>query len=317
MRFVEEFCKSSDDGKRCRVPTELMQYLPDRYFVYENERYSRVLTLVDEDTIVYGSHDPNKKDEYFIVASKSKRRFLSVLYVNEDGNAAPVEFDQEKVEILDLNGFGERWEGPTLRNSPFGWGNRFDEDGELVYEGFSVFGTYSLYGTEYDPGSHIVLYEGTWCDGRRCGKGESYDRNGSLLCEGEWVNDAPLERKLLITPDNEILHSRIEELVIDDNSGNREDISTVHLSSLPLLNTIQIHNNCFKYVHDVRIENLPALESITIGRHSFKQTDDGFSQRDAQFSCCGNPHLRSIHIGPYSFTEFNSFTVKGTCGMRS
>ena len=61
MRFVEEFCKSSDDGKRCRVPTELMQYLPDRYFVYENERYSRVLTLVDEDTIVMGVMIPTRR----------------------------------------------------------------------------------------------------------------------------------------------------------------------------------------------------------------------------------------------------------------
>ena len=98
-----------------------MQYLPDRYFVYENERYSRVLTLVDEDTIVYGSHDPNKKDEYFIVASKSKRRFLSVLYVNEDGNAVPVDFDQEKIEILDINGYGEQWKASILRSIPFGW----------------------------------------------------------------------------------------------------------------------------------------------------------------------------------------------------
>ena len=98
-----------------------MQYLPDRYFVYENERYSRVLTLVDEDTIVYGSHDPNKKDEYFIVASKSKRRFLTVMYVNEDGNAAPVDFDQENVEPLDTNGFGEQWKAPIMRSTPLAW----------------------------------------------------------------------------------------------------------------------------------------------------------------------------------------------------
>lgn len=219
--------------------------------------------------------------------------------------------------IVDLSDDGDRWEGDALNEQPFGWGVLYDKDNRKVYEGFRMDGVNICYGCKYYADISQIEYEGELCEGMRWGRGVQYDRNGFLVYEGEWVNDAPLERKLLITPDNEILHSRIEELVIDDNSGNREDISTVHLSSLPLLNTIQIHNNCFKYVHDVRIENLPALESITIGRHSFKQTDDGFSQRDAQFSCCGNPHLRSIHIGPYSFTEFNSFTVKGTCGMRS
>ena len=129
------------------VSIESVHSSPNQYFVYENEEYSHVITIVDEDTIVYGSHDPNKKDEYFIVASKRKRRFLSVMYMNEDGNGVPVEFDQDRVEILDIGGFGERWEGPTLRNGPFGWGKRFDDDGELVYEGFSVFGKYSLFGT--------------------------------------------------------------------------------------------------------------------------------------------------------------------------
>lgn len=88
-------------AKRPRVSLDSLHSHPNQYFVYENEEYSRGIAIVDEDTIVYGSHDPNKKDEYYIVVNKNRRRFLSVLYVNEDGNAAPVDFDQEKVEILD------------------------------------------------------------------------------------------------------------------------------------------------------------------------------------------------------------------------
>ena len=90
-----------DEGNGCpdypSVSIESVQSLPDRYFFYENEEYSHVITIVDEDTIVYGSHDPNKKNEYFITASKSKKWFLSVVYMNEDGNAVPVELDQEKI----------------------------------------------------------------------------------------------------------------------------------------------------------------------------------------------------------------------------
>ena len=63
---------------------------------------------MNEDTIAYGSHHSNKRNEYYIMASKGKKRFLSILYVNEDGNASLVDFDQEKVEPLDTYGFGEQ-----------------------------------------------------------------------------------------------------------------------------------------------------------------------------------------------------------------
>ena len=219
--------------------------------------------------------------------------------------------------IVDLSGDGDRWEGDALNEQPFGWGVLYDKDNRRVYEGFRMDGMNACYGCKYYADISQTEYEGELCGGMRWGHGVQYDRNGFRVYEGEWVNDGPLETKLLVTPGNEMLHSRVEELLVDDNSGNREEIGTVLLSSLPVLKTIQIHNNCFKYVRDVRIQNLPTLESITIGRHSCKQTDDGFSQRDAQFSCCGNPLLRSIHIGPHSFPEFNSFTVKGACVVRS
>ena len=100
-------CVGKSPVKHPRVSLDSLHSHPNQYFIYENEEYSRGIAIVDEDTIVYGSHDPNKKDEYYIVVNKNRRRFLSVLYVNEDGNAAPVDFDQEKVEPLDTYGYGE------------------------------------------------------------------------------------------------------------------------------------------------------------------------------------------------------------------
>ena len=278
-----------DEGNGCpdhpSVSIESVQSLPDRYFVYENEEYSHVLTAVDEDTIVYGSHDPNKKKEYFIVASKSKRRFLSVLYVNEDGNAAPVEFDQEKVEILDIGGFGERWEGPTLSNGPFGWGKRFDEDGELVYEGFSVFGEYSLYGTEYDPGSRIVLYEGTWCDGLRCGKGRQFDRTGSLLCNGEWAGGHPITRSHLTVPDSADLLPPIASLIVSLRIGKKSCGSN---SSLVL-------------------QSFPRLKELVIGEESFGKE----SEEEMVFSCTNCPELVTISLEEKAMQFFSKVTVTG------
>ena len=278
-----------DEGNGCpdhpSVSIESVQSLPDRYFFYENEQYSHVLTIVDEDTIVYGSHDPNKKDEYFIVASKSKRRFLTVMYVNEDGNAVPVELDQEKVEILDINGFGERWEGPTLRNGPFGWGKRFDEDGELVYEGFSVFGTYSLYGAEYDPGSHVVLYEGTWCDGRRCGRGESYDRNGSLLCKGEWAGGHPITTSRLTVPDSTDLLPPIASFIV----------------------SLSIGEKCCGSNSSLVLQSFPRLREVEIGEGSFGKK----SEEEMMFACVNCPELEAISLEEKAMQFFSKVTITG------
>ena len=284
MNVGEVIREGEPSSKRFRVSIESVQSLPDRYFVYENEQYSHVITIVDEDTIVYGSHDPNKRKEYFIMASKSKRRFLSVMYVNEDGNAVPVELDQEKIEILDINGFGERWEGPTLRNGPFGWGIRFDDDGELVYEGFSVFGKYSLYGTEYNPGLHIVLYEGTWCDGLRCGIGESYDRNGSLLCEGEWVNDT---------------------YVMDYSCVVLESLDLPSISSLIV--SLIIDEKCCTSNSSLVLQSFPQLKEVVIGEESFGKK----SKEKMVFSCVNCPELVSIVIGEKVMQFFSRMIITG------
>ena len=284
MNNSEVTCEGESPPKRSRISTESVHSLPNQYFFYDNEEYSHVITIVDEDTIVYGSHDPNKRKEYFIMASKSKRRFLSVMYVNEDGNAVPVEFDQEKVEILDIGGFGERWEGPTFRNSPFGWGKRFDEDGELVYEGFSVFGKYSLFGTEYDPGSHVVLYEGTWCDGLRCGRGESYDRNGSLLCEGEWVNDT---------------------YVMDYSCVVLESLDLPSISSLIV--SLIIDEKCCASNSSLVLQSFPRLKEVVIGKESFGKK----SKEKMVFSCVDCPELVSIVIGNKAMQFFSRIIIAG------
>ena len=278
-----------DEGNGCpdhpSVSIESAHSSPNQYFFYENEEYSHVITIVDEDTIMYGSHDPNKRKEYFIVASKSERRFLSVVYVNEDGNAVPVELDQDRVEILDIGGFGERWEGPTLRNGPFGWGKRFDEDGELVYEGFSVFGTYSLYGAEYDPGSHVVLYEGTWCDGRRCGRGESYDRNGSLLCNGEWAGGHPITTSRLTVPDSTDLLPPLASFIVSLGIGKK----------------------CCGSNSSLVLQSFSRLRDLMIGEESFGRKNE----EEAVFACVDCPELVSIGLEEKAMQFFSRMIIMG------
>ena len=285
MNTSEEIEEGNGCPEHPSVSIESVQSLPDRYFFYENEEYSHVITVVDEDTIVYGSHDPNKKDEYFIVASKSQRRFLSVLYVNEEGMAVPVEVDQEKTEIFDIDGLGERWEGPILNNKPFGWGLRFDQEGELVYEGFSVLGKYSLFGTEYNAEGHTILYEGTWCDGRRCGRGRQYDRNGSMVYEGEWVNDNRMTDPIIHVPDSTSLLPPLVSLVV----------------------SIRIGDKCCGSGSSLVLNGYPRLRELVIGSESFGKE----SEEEMVFSCTNCPELVSISVGNRTMIPFKRMTISG------
>lgn len=284
MNNSEVTCEGEPSSKRSRYSIKPFNSLPDRFFVYGNEEYSHVITIMNEDTIVYGNHDSNKKDEYFIMASKSKRRFLYVEYRRSNGKVVPVDFDQEKVEILDIGGLGERWEGPSLEEMPFGWGQRFDDSGELVYEGFSVFGKYSLYGTEYDPNTHTVLYRGTWCDGLRCGIGESYDRNGSLLCKGKWVNDSYVKDDscfVFDSPDLSFIGSHIVTLFVGENCCGSN-------SSLVL-------------------QSFPRLREVVIGNGSFGKK----SEEEMVFVCVNCPMLVRIELGKQAMQFFRKTIITG------
>ena len=65
-------CMEKSPAKRPRVSLDSLHSYPNQYFIYENEEYSRGIAIVDEDTIVYGSHDPKQREELCIVASKTR-----------------------------------------------------------------------------------------------------------------------------------------------------------------------------------------------------------------------------------------------------
>ena len=65
-------CVEESPAKRPRVSLDSLHSYPNQYFIYGNEEYSRGIAIVDEDTIVYGSHDPKQREELCIVASKTR-----------------------------------------------------------------------------------------------------------------------------------------------------------------------------------------------------------------------------------------------------
>lgn len=146
----------------------------------------------------------------------------------------------ERNRTLDLSSTGNRWEGDVLNDGPFGWGVLFNKEGKMVYEGFRIGKVNVCYGRSYYADSGVVEYESEWCGGLRCGRGIQYDRSGVVVFEGEWMNGEHLERSIDLSPDNEVVYSRIEELIVKSDCCNSEEWKELDFRGLRSLQQLRI-----------------------------------------------------------------------------
>ena len=223
----------------------------------------------------------------------------------------------EKNVILDLNDEGRRWEGVLLNGKPFGFGCEFSEEGNLVYEGFVFDGHRVCVGKEFhdDGNNNRCVYEGGYCNNKRWGRGTSYDLNGAVDFDGEWMNNRGIgenEKNIndLIVP------TGIEEFMIDDKKFNDDNITSLHFSPLlARLKRIEIGNVCYRHVREFVIDGLDSLESVKIGERCFGIDDRRYIYDICRITNC--PILRQLEIGNYSFRDFKSFELSNLNSLQS
>ena len=204
-------------------------------------------------------------------------------------------------QVLDLSDDGERWEGDVLNDEPCGWGVLFDSENRRMYEGFRL-EVNMFYGTRYYSDIQKVEYEGEWCEGKRWGRGIQYDRTGIIVFDGEWVNDEPLSKRVVLNRENQLLHNHIEELIVQDNSCNGREWSVLDLSFMPCLRLLQVGDNCFVHVDEVKLIGLNQLESVVIGKECFIGSR---SDQLDHFYLKNCPQLRELKMGCYSFSGYS------------
>ncbi len=213
----------------------------------------------------------------------------------------------EHALVLDLNDDGERWEGDVLNNQPYGWGVLYDSDNRMVYEGFRIRGVNVCYGRSYYPDARVIEYEGGICEGRRWGRGVQYDRKGGVVLEREWMNDdnRMLEKCMVLNEWNQLLHSRIEELIVSDNSCNGREWSALDLSFMSHLRLLQVGKSCFENVKEVKLIGLRELERVVIGENSFtKKKNDYGNDPNRRFYLKDCERVRELKIGCFSFSDY-------------
>ena len=212
----------------------------------------------------------------------------------------------EHNEVLDLNDDGERWEGDVLNNKPYGWGVLYDSEGEKKFEGFRIGGLNVSYGTQYYSDIEVIEYEGEWCEGKRWGRGTQYNRAGKVISKGEWMNNEQLRNQVVLGEENQLLHNRVEELVVSDKSCNGREWTDYDFSVLIKLRELRVGDECFMYVKEVNLIGLSQLERVVIGKNSFTKHKDRYDKDPARhFHLKNCEKLRELKMGRYSFSDYS------------
>ena len=259
---------------------------------------------------LYGYHEGLVKESHSVVM---ELRLNEVTEVNVDSRELLRVNDEdvsgiEHKQVLDLNDDGERWEGDVLNNQPYGWGVLYDSENRRMYEGFRVGDVNVCYGRSYYPENQKVEYEGGICGGMRWGRGTQSDRHGNIVLKGEWMNNEPLSKRVVVNEKNQFLHNHIEELIVSNNSCNGPEWSALDLSLMPHLRLFEVGDECFENVNEMKLIGLSMLERVVIGRESFtKQKNERLLESDPNRHFClkNCERLRELMIGCDSFCDYS------------
>ena len=223
----------------------------------------------------------------------------------------------DHLQVLDLNDDGERWEGDVLNRKPYGWGVLYDCENRRVYEGFRIGEVNVCYGTRYYSDIQKVEYEGEWCEGKRWGKGTHYDRNGNTVFDGEWMNDDNMiEKRVVLSEENQLIHNRIEELIVENNSCNGPEWAALDLSFMSHLRLLQVSDECFMYVKEVKLIGLSKLERVVIGKNSFTREKNHWGNDPTRHFYLKNcDRLRELKIGGYSFSDYSVCEIENDSSL--
>ena len=163
-------------------------------------------------------------------------------------------------------------------------------------------------GCEIEGG--VAVREGTWERGKLKESVELFDgwyvkREGSDMMQLDSLKAKDLRVETHNWNERKNVNERVTELVIPSNCCNEAGWSVLDVSELKCLKSIEIGDECFEYVKEVKLIGLNQLESVVIGKNSFtknKDSDGNDSSRHFYLKNCGR--LRELKIGCYSFSDY-------------
>ena len=220
-----------------------------------------------------------KNDELFHIEKECESEEVMIEYAIEEGKG--------NVSVLN-------------RHPMYEGGYVFDEEKrEVLRHG---------YGCEIEGG--VAVKEGVWEKGELKESTELFDgwyvkveRSEVLRVEDLEVEDMKVE----IHNWNgwEQVNESVTELVIPSNCCNVAEWSVFDVSGLKWLKSIEIGDECFENVNEVKLIGMNRLESVVIGKNSFTKHKGWFGNDPYRHFYLRNcERLRELKMGRYSFSDY-------------
>ena len=222
-----------------------------------------------------------KNDELFHINQECEDEEVMIEYAIEEG--------KENVSVLN-------------RHPVYEGGYVFDEEKREVLR--------NGYGCEIDVNTGMAVREGTWERGVLKESVDLFDgwyvkREGSEVFDwGRRVEDLKVEIHNL--NEWESVNERVKELVIPPNCCNEAEWSVFDVSGLKWLKSIEIGDECFENVNEVKLIGLNRLESVVIGEKSFTKHKNYYDDDDPNrhFYLKNCERLRELKMGHHSFSDY-------------
>ena len=112
------------------------------------------------------------------------------------------------------------------------------------------------------------------------------------------------------------MNKRVTELVIPSNCCNGAEWDVLDVSELKCLKSIEIGDNCFKYVEEVKLIGLSQLETVLIGDRCFTQYKNGYDDdSEFRFYVKDCERLRELKIGIWSFYGYSVCEIENNASL--
>ena len=216
-----------------------------------------------------------KNDELFHINQECEDEEVMIEYEAEEG--------KENVSVLN-------------RHPVYEGGYVFDEEKREVLR--------NGYGCEIEGG--VAVREGTWERGELKESVELFD-GWYVKKEGSEVFDWGLNMRVEIHNWNEweSVNKRVTELVIPSKCCNEAEWSVFDVSELKWLKSIEIGDDCFANVKEVKLIGLEKLERVVVGEKCFTKRKNGYgNDPNRHFYLKNCERVRELKMGRFSFSDY-------------
>ena len=169
-------------------------------------------------------------------------------------------------------------------------------------------------GNEIDLSSGVATSECEWSNGKLKDRVELF---GGWYVKGR--EEDSLRAGVVETRSADV-HNEVEwnslnksmfEIVVSSNCCNERSIALLDLSELRYLKRVEIGDECFENVNEVKVIGLNNLESMEIGMNSFtKNKNSAGYDFTRHFYLKDCPHLKSLKMGRFSFSDYNVIEIE-------